>query len=189
MLRLRALCPLAGLLFIACGEDERAQPDDAGRADASVDRDTGIGVDANTGEDAGATDTALADTSQPNDAGAEDTSTGGEDAQAPDTGGSVLPTLSDDFEGNTLDPSWQWFKQNLVTPTVANGSLTMVMTSPSRWYNTETAALMYKDVTGDFKFTGRVHARRSSDTSQLPSYVVHLGGLMARNGSGGSENY
>jgi hypothetical protein len=51
--------------------------------------------------------------------------------------------------------------------------------------------LFYKPVSGDFKITTNVYATKNSDPSRLPGGdgSVQLGGLMARNGNPGRENY
>ena|ERR1700752_66074 len=51
--------------------------------------------------------------------------------------------------------------------------------------------LVYKPVSGNFIITAEVHAAKNSNPSEAPGGdgSVQLGGLMARNGNGGLENY
>jgi len=51
--------------------------------------------------------------------------------------------------------------------------------------------LVYKPVTDDFKITADIHTAKNSDPNQPPGgdNTVQLGGLMARNGNPGRENY
>jgi hypothetical protein len=51
--------------------------------------------------------------------------------------------------------------------------------------------LFYKQVSGNFRITAAISTAKSSNPSQSPGgdNTVQLGGLMARNGNGGQENY
>src|SRR5262245_58904444 len=104
-----------------------------------------------------------------------------------------LSALSDDFEGTALDPSWSLFRPELVQITVADGALSLEPDQYALWFNASRGPLVYRLVTGDFRVTARVHARRKSDLSLPPAIPIHLGGLMARNPAGDGaavpENY
>jgi hypothetical protein len=57
------------------------------------------------------------------------------------------------------------------------------------WYEESQGTLVSKLVTGDFKATTIVRARRASNPSLAPDQHIHLAGLMARKPGNGSENY
>jgi hypothetical protein len=186
----RRLFPLL-LLFAACS-DENPEPSgqDAGRPDFSVG-----GMDATPNADADPPDVPMGmDAGEP-DNGVDDDAGVQPDAEPEDTGMTMPPLamLSDDFAGAALDPAWTIFGDPVVDVTVENGALSMHMVRPALWFNAMTASLVYKEVTGDFKVTARVHARKFSDPAQPPDRNVHLGGLMARDPQGtdmgGQENY
>jgi len=99
-----------------------------------------------------------------------------------------VPT-SDTFEGTTLDASWTVFRGDLADIAVADGSLSIAPHSGAAWYQASQADLVYKLVTGDFKATTTVHARKVSNRMQPPAQFADVGGIMARNPSGSGENY
>ena len=119
------------------------------------------------------------------------TSSGGSNAAGgsggTDASGSV-PT-SDTFDGTTLNSSWTVFRPDLADIAVADGSLSIVPHSGALWYQASQADLVYKLVTGNFKATTTVHARKASNRMQTPAQFADVGGIMARNPSGSSENY
>src|ERR1700687_1484844 len=103
-------------------------------------------------------------------------------------GGSIA-ALSDTFDATALDPSWTVLHPEAVAIAVANSALTLRLTGPAFWFNASEGLLLSKPVTGNFKITATVHARRASAPTMPPDPPVHLGGLMARNPTAGSENY
>lgn len=105
----------------------------------------------------------------------------------PDAGN--IAALSDTFDGTALDPSWTVLHPEAVAITVANHALTLRLIGPAFWFNTSQGVLVSKPVTGNFKITATVHARKASAPTMPPGPPVHLGGLMARNPAPGSENY
>ena len=108
----------------------------------------------------------------------------------PDMAGSVAgPTLSDSFDGAALDPSWSVLHRESVDISVAASALTLTLTQPALWFDASEGVLVYKQVSGDFKVSATVHARRASAPTLPPPPPVHLGGLMARALSSTSENY
>lgn len=104
-----------------------------------------------------------------------------------------LSGLSDIFDDSALDPSWTVLRPNQAHIGVAGGSLSLTANGHSLWFQASRGPLIHKLVTGDFRVTARVHARRASDESLPPNQNIHLGGLMARDPaseSGGlGENY
>jgi len=119
-------------------------------------------------------------------ASAGDASVAGSSNETDATG--AVPS-NDTFDGKSLDPSWTVFRPDLADITVADGSLSIVPHSGALWYQASQADLIYKLVTGNFKATTTVHARKASNPMQTPSQFADVGGIMARNPSGSSENY
>jgi hypothetical protein len=117
-------------------------------------------------------------------AGATNSSAG---AGGAGSAGSV-PT-SDTFDGTTLDAAWTVFRPDLADIAVADGSLSITPHSGALWYQASQADLVYKLVTGNFKATTTVHARKASNPMQTPAQFADVGGIMARNPSGSTENY
>ncbi len=110
----------------------------------------------------------------------------------PDRDGGPAPTLadlSDTFEGGALDSSWSTLQDGNLAVAVEGGALAMTVTKHALWFNESAGTLIHKPVTGDFKVTAPVHARMASDPTMPPDRFVHLGGLMARDGTSASENY
>jgi hypothetical protein len=72
-----------------------------------------------------------------------------------------------------------------------NGSLILTLTRHALWFMQQRGVLVYKPVSGNFKITADVHTSKHSDPTQPPggNGSVQLGGVMARNGDGGQENY
>jgi hypothetical protein len=101
----------------------------------------------------------------------------------------TIAELSDDFETAPLDPSWTFFRDDVADVLVENGSMSITMTRPQLWFNANTSSFLYKLVTGDFKVTSRVRARKSSDPNAPPTHTIHLGGVMARDPNSAQENY
>ena len=118
---------------------------------------------------------------------------GGAGAGAGGSPGDDLAALSDGFDGAALDPSWTVLNAPVVAPSIGSSALALALTTQALWYQANQGALVYKEVTGDFRVTARVHARKTSAPSDPPSIAVHLGGLMARDpasdGPSAPENY
>jgi hypothetical protein len=72
-----------------------------------------------------------------------------------------------------------------------NSSLLLTLKRHALWFMQQRGVLLYKPVGGNFKITADVYTAKSSDPSQPPGgdKTVQLGGLMARNGNSGQENY
>jgi hypothetical protein len=114
--------------------------------------------------------------------------TGGASGTAGSSG--ALPA-SDSFTGTTLDSSWTVFRPELADISVGNGALSIATHPFALWYQSNQGELVYKLVTGDFKVTTIIHARKVSNPQATPDQYADVAGIMARNPtlSGGNENY
>jgi hypothetical protein len=95
------------------------------------------------------------------------------------------PTDIPGFEG------WSVLNPQAVEIKSEDGGLVMTLKQRALWFMERRGVLMYKPVDGNFKITAEVYTAKSSDPSQPPGgdSTVQLGGLMARNGNSGQENY
>jgi hypothetical protein len=86
---------------------------------------------------------------------------------------------------------WSVFNPQAVDIGIENDSLILTLKYRALWFMNQRGVLFHKPVSGDFKITANVYAAKSSDPSRPPGGdgSVQLGGLMARDGSGGLENY
>jgi hypothetical protein len=86
---------------------------------------------------------------------------------------------------------WSVFNAPAVDVTSADHALILTLKQRALWFMNQRGVLAYKLVKGDFKITAEVHTAKSSDPTQPPGgdNTVQLGGLMARNGNPGRENY
>jgi hypothetical protein len=121
------------------------------------------------------------------------TGSGGSGAGGSGGAGGGGDALSDMFDGPSLDASWTIFKPSVSAVSIEKSALVVEMTQAALWFEASQGQLVYKLVTGDFKVTSRVHARKTSSPADPPDGNVHLGGLMARDpigvDKGGAENY
>jgi hypothetical protein len=99
-----------------------------------------------------------------------------------------VSALSDEFAGSALDPSWSALNPDAAAISVRAGALHLVATRSSLWYNASQGVLVYKLVTGDFKATIAVHARKASNPAVPPDLSIELGGVMARNPAAAPES-
>ena len=110
---------------------------------------------------------------------------------------SPTPTLK---PTNTIAPTptnipgfedWSVFNPQAVAISTENDSLILTLQHRALWFMSQRGVLVYKPVSGNFKITAEVQAAKNSNPSQAPGGdgTVQLGGLMARNGNGGLENY
>jgi hypothetical protein len=97
----------------------------------------------------------------------------------------AAPTSIPGFEG------WSAFNAEAVEIRVEDGTLVLTLKHRALWFMSQRGVLFYKPVTGNFKISADVTAAKDSDPSQPPGGdgSVQLGGLMARDGGGGQENY
>jgi hypothetical protein len=72
---------------------------------------------------------------------------------------------------------------------VTGGQLRLTPNQYLLWYQQNQGTLVSKLVTGDFKVTSAIRARRASNPSLPPDQNIHLAGLMARKSGGPPENY
>lgn len=102
--------------------------------------------------------------------------------------GGSFPT-GDEFDGSALSPAWTVFRPDLADVVVSGGALSLTPHAGDLWYQASQGVLVYKLVTGDFKATATVHARRASNPDLPPNQFADVGGLMARSPGGSAENY
>jgi hypothetical protein len=162
---------LLALPLSACGADPEAGPDGPDGAVSGRDASTVDGSAADASVDAG-----TADADVPDDAGRPD-------AQDP------LAALSDSFDGAALDPAWSVLNPDLVELAVGGGELRLRILQHALWFQDEEGVLVHRAVTGDFRLTATVRARRATEPALPADRFVHLGGLMARDPSRALENY
>jgi len=119
------------------------------------------------------------------------TSATGSTSSSTGSGGDDLAALSDTFDGATLDASWSVFNDAALDATVSGGALHLELTSAALWFQASQGTLVHKSITGDFRVTATVHARKTSAPAEPPDATIHLGGLMARDpaSDAGMENY
>ena len=89
------------------------------------------------------------------------------------------------------DSSWETIKRpvfDLGFDTKAN-VLTLTLKQPALWLNNSQGGAVYRNTNGNFKITAIVKAVKNTAPTEPPSNRVHLGGLIARNPAGTTENY
>lgn len=104
------------------------------------------------------------------------------DARRP-TGPDAAPPNgeSDEFNGSSLDESWNRIRDDLLGISVSGGELHLVAEEYSVWFEGEAGGALYKGVAGDFKATTSVKARKESDPSQCVGSEYQFGGVIAFN--------
>lgn len=119
-------------------------------------------------------------TSDGSDSTPADTSTG-------DTG--IDPTaLDDDFDDPAL-PGWTTFRPEAANVSVEGGVLHLDPAVNTVWLDGSTSILLWKEVEGDFMATAAVRSHQAGNVDAPPPSGFRFGGLMARDGGGGPENY
>ncbi|HWB80001.1 MAG TPA: hypothetical protein VG755_33785 [Nannocystaceae bacterium] len=96
--------------------------------------------------------------------------------------------LDDAFDDPSL-PGWSTFRADAAAVTVEGGQLHMDPGLDTVWLHSETSILLWKEVQGDFMATAAVRAHVPQDENTPPPAGYRFGGLMARDGGGGAENY
>ena len=105
-----------------------------------------------------------------------------------------------DIPTNTVIPTatnipgfedWSVFNPQAVEIVTDNAALILTLKQRALWFMEQRGVLLYKLIDGDFKITADIHTAKKSDPNQPPGGdgSVQLGGLMARNGTPGRENY
>jgi len=86
---------------------------------------------------------------------------------------------------------WSVLNPQAVDIKVENSSLILTLKQHALWFMEQRGVLMYKLTVGNFKITADIHTAKNSDPTHPPggNGSVQLGGLMARNGNFGRENY
>jgi hypothetical protein len=114
--------------------------------------------------------------------GIPDAAPGTPDARPP-TGPDAAPItpMSDEFNGASLDSSWNLIRGELLDISVSGGELHLVANQYSVWFELEVGAALWKGVAGDFKATTSVKARKESNPSEFVGAEYQFGGLIAYN--------
>jgi hypothetical protein len=171
---------------ISCGNGKESSPSDTtGSGGVSAGSTSSSGQGAGTPSTTGVGGGAAASSS----AGAGGSSgPGGSGSSSTGVGGNAA---SDNFDGPTLDPSWSIVNGKNFSYSVSGGSLHITPTTNTLWWMGDaTGALVYKLVTGNFKLTTAVRARRASDASQpVGPTDYQFGGIMARDPGSAGQNY
>ncbi len=104
--------------------------------------------------------------------------------------------LSDDFTGTSLDPAWSEHQPQFYSAEVSNGHLTIDIDGTAcnnncPWFHSQSAGFIYKDIVGDFEVVAAIASEEASgiNAGDDISNDTQLGGLMARNKNGSTENY
>jgi len=86
---------------------------------------------------------------------------------------------------------WSVLNAPAVDITTKDNSLLLTLKHRALWFMNQRGVLAYKPVEGNFKITADIYTSKSSNPLQPPGGdgTVQLGGLMARSGEGGQENY
>ncbi|MBI3538184.1 MAG: hypothetical protein HY070_11595, partial [Chloroflexi bacterium] len=67
-----------------------------------------------------------------------------------------------------IDSSWSVFRPEVVDLEIKGKTLTLVLNRTALWFNNQHGALVYKLVTGNFKATAIVNARKRTNPAQAP---------------------
>jgi len=105
----------------------------------------------------------------------------------------LIPTATLPVTATAIPGFEDWTVNNPQAVDIAYETNALVLTLKHRalWFMSQRGVLFSKPVSGDFKITADVYTAKSSNPSRPPggNGSVQLGGLMARNGNGGRENY
>jgi hypothetical protein len=105
-----------------------------------------------------------------------------------DDGVPASPALDDEFDGAALE-GWEIVNPDTAEVQLDQQSLVIEPHANSLWFDGSAAVLVAKRIAGDFVVTAPVRARSVSMSSQPPSPLFRLGGLMARDPGGSAEDY
>src|SRR5215212_4174590 len=86
---------------------------------------------------------------------------------------------------------WAVYNAPAVEIQAQDGALILTLRRRALWFMDRRGVLAYTNIEGDFKLTADLYTMKRSDPSQPPGGdgTVQLGGIMARNGTSGQENY
>jgi hypothetical protein len=110
------------------------------------------------------------------------------DSNASADGREPIDHLSEDFEDGDLG-EWNMFQADEATLSVADGELHYEPHADTLWFNRTTSSFLWKSIVGDFRVTAIARAESLSSPGSPPVPNFRLGGIMARNGDSGEENY
>jgi hypothetical protein len=99
--------------------------------------------------------------------------------------------VSDEFD-EALDPSWSPRNIELVDVEVSDGQLVITPNQFSVWFHAEQGPAYFQDVSGDFRVTTAVRARRASSPDEPVQTHFQFAGLMVRDPTSDTdapENY
>ena len=131
------------------------------------------------------TSSSMTTTPDPSTSGESDTTPA--DSSGGETG--IDPTaLDDDFDDPAL-PGWTTFRPEAAAVSVDGGVLHLDPAVNTVWLDAATAILLWKEVEGDFMVTAAVRSHQAGNVDVPPPSGFRFGGLMARDGGGGPENY
>jgi hypothetical protein len=100
----------------------------------------------------------------------------------------ACPDLDDDFEDAATLECWTQLGAASVTATIENGQMVLEAAAMTQWVDDQEAALLYKEITGNFLLETSVQVHDGSEGATMPSW--RLGGLLARDpDDGGGENH
>ncbi len=102
------------------------------------------------------------------------------DADSPPSDPGDLSELDDSFDGSTLDDDWTVLNADIFDHTVSDGALHIVPHENRAWFLEASGPGVVKEVTGDFRVSATVRARRADDPSRLIDAGYQFGGLIAR---------
>lgn len=93
-----------------------------------------------------------------------------------------LASLSDTFDGASLDPKWTLYEgDGDATLAVTGGELGFQIDAGSDggsfWYQAEQGCLLYQEVTGDFEAIATLRTRNAADSDVPPVTQFRLAGL------------
>ena len=173
-----------GGVCAGCGED-RPAADPTGTSSGSAGSN---GDPSKNGGSSGTSGTSGGTSGTSGCGGSSGTSGGTSDSPPPPDGGS---DLDDEFNGNAVDSAWTVLNAQMVASTVSGGVLRMTPNRNCVWFHADEGPGLVKLVTGDFKVTANVRARRASNPAMPAPGIFQFAGLIARDpaGSSGHENY
>ena len=88
-----------------------------------------------------------------------------------------------------MNASWTVLNAGQFTSTVGGGVLRMTPNTNCVWFHGDQGPALVKLVTGNFKVTTSVRARRASRPADPPPPEFQFAGLIARSPEGNKENY